>query len=88
MQSQCSCPKWYDVLDDDYLHYLIDQYMNHPVHDKGFTIYQTCFMCKNYDRITENLYAVDEFTAQELFDELPHPDTLNLHFVGCIDYHD
>ena len=26
MQSQCSCPKWYDVLDQDAVFALIDKY--------------------------------------------------------------
>ena len=86
MQSQCSCPKWYDVLDQDAVFALIDKYDAHPVYSKGFSIYQPCFMCQNDDRIPENTYAVDEFSATELFEDLPHPETLNLHFVGCFDY--
>jgi hypothetical protein len=44
-------------------------------------------MCRNEDRIPENKCAVNEFTAKELFGDLPHPETLNLYFVGCFDYH-
>ena len=36
MQSQCSCPKWYDVLDLDAVFALIDKYEAHPVYSKGF----------------------------------------------------
>ena len=86
MQSQCSCPKWTDVLDLDAVFTLIDKYEAHPVYGKGFNIYQPCFMCQNDDRIPENMYAVDEFKVKELFGDLPHPSTLNLHFVGCLDY--
>ena len=82
MQAQCSCPKWYDVLDLDAVFHLIDRYENHPVYGKGFNIYQPCFMCQNDDRIPANSFAVDEFTFEELFGELPHPSTLNLYFVG------
>ena len=85
MQSQCSCPKWYDVLNLDAVFALIDQYEAHPIYSKGFSIYQPCFMCDNDDRIPENLYAVDEFSAVELFGDLPHPSTLNLYFVGHYD---
>ncbi len=42
-------------------------------------------MCQNDDRIPENPYAIDEFNAKELFGELPHPETLNLYFVGTND---
>ena len=86
MQSQCSCPKWYDVLDLDAVFALIDKYEAHPVYGKGFNIYQPCFMCQNDDRIPENRHAVDEFSAQELFGDLPHPETLNLYFVGSFHY--
>ena len=87
MQSQCSCPKWYDVLDQDVVFVLIDKYQAHPVYGKNFSIYQPCFMCQNENRIPENKFAVDEFSAHELFGDLPHLETLNLHFVGCFDYH-
>ena len=36
MQSQCSCPKWYDALDLDAVYALIDKYEAHPVYSKGF----------------------------------------------------
>ena len=36
MQSQCSCPKWYDALDLDAVFALIDRYEAHPVYSKGF----------------------------------------------------
>ncbi len=86
MQSQCSCPKWYDVLDLGAVFTLIDKYEAHPDYSKGFNIYQPCFLCQNDDRVPENRYAVDEFSANELFGDLWHPNTLNLHFVGCFDY--
>ena len=86
MQPQCSCPKWYHVLDLDVVFALIDKYEAHPVYSKGFNIYQSCFMCHSDDRMPENAYAIDEFSAKELFGDLPHPGTLNLHFVGCLDY--
>ena len=85
MQSQCSCPKWYDVLDLEAVFALIDQYVAHPDYSKGFSIYQPCFMCQNDDRIPENHFAVDEFSVRELFGDLPHPSTLNLYFVGHYD---
>ena len=85
MPSKCSCPKWYDVLNLEAVFALIDQYVAHPVYSKGFSISQPCFMCDNDDRIPENLYAVDEFSAVELFGDLSHPSTLNLYFVGNYD---
>ena len=85
MQSQCSCPKWYDMLDLDTVFALIDKYEAHPVYSKGFSVYHPCFMCQNDDRIPANTYADDEFSAKELFGDLPHPETLNLHFVGNCD---
>ena len=86
MQSQCSCPKWYDVLDQDVVFALIDKYLAHPLYGKGFHIYQPCFLCQNDDRIPENRHAVDESSAKELFGDLPHPETLILYLVGCFDY--
>ena len=85
MQSQCSCPKWYDVLNLEAVFALIDKYEAHPVYGKGFNIYQPCFVCQNDDRIPENRYAVDEFNAKELFGDVPQPSTLNLYFVGNYD---
>ena len=85
MQSQCNCPKWFDRLNLDAVYTLIYRYETHPVYGKGFSIHQPCFMCQNDDRIPENPHAIDEFNAEELFGELPHPETLNLYFVGNYD---
>ena len=85
MQSQCSCQKWYDVLDLNVVFALIDKYEAHPVFGKRFSIYQPCFMCQNNDRIPENTYAVDEFSVKELYVDLPQAETLNLYFVGSND---
>ena len=71
MQSQCSCPKWYDALDLDAVFALIDKYEAHPVCSMGLSNYHPCFICQNDDRIPENTYAVDEFRAKELFEDLP-----------------
>ena len=85
MQSQCSCPKWYDVLDLDAVFALIDKYEAHPVYSKRFNISQPCFMCQSDDRMSENAYAIDDFNSIELFGDLPHPEILNLYFVGNCD---
>ena len=37
MQSQCRCPKWYDVLELAVVFALIDKYEAHPVYGKGFS---------------------------------------------------
>ena len=83
MKSQCQCPKWYEVISAERLSVLLQKYLEHPEYGKDFTILQPCFMCKNDDRI--ETYSTDEFNVKELFGELPHPETLNYHFVGCND---
>ena len=80
MQSHCPCPKWFDVLSLDQVYTVMYKYLTQPEYGRGFSIHQPCFMCRNEDR-TES-YATDEFTARELFGNLPHPETLNHYFVG------
>ena len=62
-QSQCACPKWYEVISAQELSVLLQKYLELPEYSKGFTIHQPCFMCQNNDRI--EAYSMDEFNATE-----------------------
>lgn len=84
MRLHCSCPKWFNKLDLDGIYTLIYKYITHPKYGMAFSIHQPCFMCRNEDRIED--WSVNEFRYSELFDPLPHPETLNLYFVGSRDY--
>ena len=44
MQSQCSCPKWYDVLDQVAVCALIDKYEAHPVYSRAL-VYTNPALC-------------------------------------------
>ena len=83
MKSQCQCPKWYEVISAQQLSLLLQKYLDHPEYGERFSIHQPCFMCQNDDRI--ETYSTDEFNPRELFGKLPHPETLNLYFVGSFD---
>ena len=82
MKSQCQCPKWYEVISARELCMLLQKYLEHPEYGERFSIHQPCFMCQNDDRI--ETYSTDEFNPRELFGKLPHPETLNLYFVGVL----
>ena len=76
---ECECDKWYHALDLRDVHVLIDKYNAHPVVSKVFTIRQPCFLCRSEDRMPWSSFAVDGFSFEELFGDLPHPGTLNLY---------
>ena len=88
-RNRCKCLKWYENVDFDILYRVIYRYETHPVYGNNFSIHQPCFMCKNDRWIHGGHYALDSFTANDLFGDVPHPQTLNLEFVGCFDdFHD
>ena len=78
MQSQCSCPKWYDVLDLDAVFAPTDNYETNPVVGKDVQIYLPCSVRQNENELPMNHFAIGEFNGG-LFAEWPYPETLHLH---------